>query len=151
MIDIQNTDTDSMSGVLSELQDAVKKFNPPEFMPGPEVYTRGDARQYLRGLLAASLIEEDPELVMDLYKKLALTRDTCRGADMLAKSLEGDNPIEDLIELLRSRGSWGQMVRSVFPWSTVAPKDTWDFAVKLGDQLSRSGWCKIKALGGNGQ
>lgn len=147
MIDIQNADTDSMSGVLSELQDAVKAFNPPEFMPGPEVYTRGDARQYFCGLLAASLIEKKPALVIDLREELARRPYCCRGADLIEKTLEGDEPINELLRLLRSTSSRGQMARSVFPWFTIAPKKTWENAVKFGDQISIEGWCKVKDFG----
>lgn len=134
--------------ISDSLRSAVQNYSDPEFILGAEFYTQGDVEEFFHGLIAASLIDRNPSLIFDLRKELAVHPWRCRGIDLMKETLDGDDPLNEFLTLLRSRGSWGQMIRSVFPWLTIAPKEVWDPADQLGDLIGGKGWAQIKELGG---
>ncbi|MCF6314104.1 MAG: hypothetical protein L3J39_16775 [Verrucomicrobiales bacterium] len=128
------------------LRRSVEKCEAPTIICGPQFYTRTDAIEYFFGLLAASLIEDEPELVIFLHSQLIESR-YCVGRQKLVDILEGDVPLVGLLEMLRSTGGDGQMMRSVMPWE-IFESAVFDDAKELGGQISRRGWCKIEDWGG---
>lgn len=144
----KNIAVESYSSVSSSLKTAVESYKKEEWPGGSEYYTEGDIDEFFRGILAATLIEKQPSLLFDLREHLEARQWRCRGVDLMKKTLDGDDPFNEFLTLLRSRGSWGQMVRSVFPWYVIAPTEIWEKARLFGEEISKNGWCKISNLGG---
>lgn len=132
--------------IPTSLSKSVEQCEAPTIISGPQFYTRTDALEYFFGILAASLIEDEPELVICLHSQLNESR-YCVGRQKLIDILEGEASLVCLLEMLRSTDGDGQMMRSVMPWG-IFETAVFDNVKELGWQISRRGWCKIEDLGG---